>query len=450
MVTKQKRDSRFNFKKVFASLFILVILLITSVIIITDSVKADYVDESTTDDSYIAWLTLYDTTGAVIINWTSVNDDVSPNVNSQNTKVGYWSVGIYINETDATYFTYPQEAISLMYLQFSNMTASLSWYANSENMAHYFSSYHDYGGYDIVVLKTPDWAEQMKYDWWRLDDTLKVNASLYINNGYIEVRSDHPQEGTNDTVSASYYGPSLIDGRTAYTSINNNVGAVSFSYSSPNYSIRRQYVFVHNYYETTNATKIRLGWTPWNPGGDSSSIIALVYSLPVNSDAWDPAYWQYTNWGPNPIAQIYPDELSTIAYVDIPKNATYGDYILIMFIVAADFDGLGVTSGSDYTMITSLQDYYVKIQNSVSIESYSFIGTVVNHEQFSLDARSIVWLLIGLLPALILGYFIGRPGVIAGLAIMALVNGYSQPNYFWVMALTLGVCAIMLYKGGIK
>jgi len=118
--------------------------------------------------------------------------------------------------------------------------------------------------------------------------------------------------------------------------------------------------------------------------------------------------------------------------------------------VAADFDGLGVTSGSYYTMITSLQDYYVKIQNSVSIESYSFIGTVVNHEHYSLDARSIVWLLIGLLPALILGYFIGRPGVIAGLAIMALVNGYSQPNYFWVMALTLGVCAIMLYKGGVK
>lgn len=426
------------------------VVLSSCVILITDPVKADYVDESTTDDSYIAWLTLYDTTGAVIINWTSLNDDVSPNVNSQNTKVGYWSVGIYINETDATYFTYPQEAISLMYLQFANMTASLSWYANPSNMANYFSSYHDYGGYDIVILKTPDWAEQMKYDWWRLDDTLSVNASLYINNGFIEVRSDHPQEGTNETVSASYYGPSLFDGRTAYTSKNNNVGAVSFSYSSPNYAINRQYVFVHNYYKSTNATTIRLGWTPWNPGGDSSSIIALVYSLPVNSDAWEPAYWNYTNWGPNPIAQLYPAQLSTIAYVDIPKNATYGDYILIMFIVAADFDGLGVTSGSDYAFITSLQGYYVKLQNATSTRSYSFIGTVVNHEQFSLDARSIVWLLIGLLPSAILGFFVGRPGVLAGLGIMAFVIGFSQTNYFWVMALTLGICGIMLYKGGVR
>lgn len=427
----------------------MMLMLSSCIVFLPEQVKADYADESTTDSSYIAWITLFDTSGDVIINWTSLNDDVEPNVNSQNVRVGYWSAGIYIDESTANYMTYPQEAITF-YLTFTNLTEDISWYANSLNMENYFSSYHDYGSYDIVILKTPDWSEQMTYDWWRLDQELEVNATLYVDNGFSEVINHNPEDGTNSTRKVQYLGTNLVAGRANYTQISVNIGGVAFSYSAPNYNILREYVFVPNYYNTTNATSLRLGWTPWAPNGDSSSIMVLVYSLPVMTNDWNYEYWQYTNWGPNPIQQIFPGETQTKTYADIPYSSNYGDYILLCVISSADFEGLSVNAGSDYLYIASLQDYYTITENEDIIESYSFSGNIINHEQYEIDGRSIVWLLLGLLPALILGYFIGRPGVIAGLAIMALVNGYSQPNYFWVMALTLGICAIMLYKGGVR
>jgi len=450
MATKQKRISRFNFKKVFASLFILVILLITSVIIITDSVKAEYTDEDTGIISYIAWLSLYDNDGNLIVNWTNLNDDTVPNVNSQDIGVGYWSAGIYVDENESSYLSSPDEAIRF-YLTFTNLTDDRSWYAlGNYNMDSYVSSYTDYGYYDIVNLKTPSWAEQMTYDWWRLDTALEVNASLYINLGE-EIEHDNIEDNDGLTWYARSDTSSLITCRENYTALSSRIGGVYYTWDPGHFRIGRTYVFVPNYFLNSSAEFIRLGWVPWNPSGDSSSMQIVIWDNYVNETSWHQEYWNMTdpNWADAPNEIIYPADLNT-DWNTIIERDDYGDYILVMFVIGADYEGLGVSDFTNYAYMTDLQIFYVDSASGTYTLSTTFTGSILNHEQYSMDGRSIVWLLIGLLPALILGYYIGRPGVIVGLAIMALVNGYSQPNYFWVMALTLGVCAIMLYKGGVK
>lgn len=438
MATKQKRYPRFNFKKVFASLFILVILLITSVIIITDSVKAEYVDESDEIGSHIAWITIYDTDGIVIVNWTSVNDDVEPNVNSQDKGVGYWSIGIYVDESDGGYYLNPCYAINL-YLTFTNMTDTLSWYPNQYNFDSYLSSYTDYGTYTIVNYKTPDWETQMTYDWWRLDSELNVNATLYFNYGTIGEVQETAKLGTLSTGTWEeckfYYDSTTTTPSLMYV----------IAYQPSSYQINRVYYWFENPHADLEVIFDFAGKI-----GSYNQLYQMIYNSSVMSDSWVNDYYDLSNFNSEPMAIWYNDDFVgdyTWSFI-IPESDDYGDYILLVCCQSADYLNLGAIGtdnlGGQYG---SLVGYTVP--NNYSL-AFSFEQSIQIHESFSMDIRSIVWLLIGLLPAVILGYFIGRPGVIAGLAIMALVIGYSQPNYFWVMALTLGICGIMLYKGGVK
>lgn len=448
MATKQKRISRFNFKKVFASLFILAVLLLSSVIIISDNVKGEYTDEATTLGSYIAWITLYDTSGNVIVNWTSVNDDVSPNVNSQNTKIGYWSIGVYILENDSTFGLFPYNGIKLFFT-LANITEDLTWYINEDTISSYLSSYTDYGYYDIVNLKTPDWQTQMTYDWWRLDNTLTVNATLYLNPGNYGVVQDVAQAYTTSS------GATWNEVHTTYDALFLNASAPNTgfiqSFEDTTYSNYRSFWWYENDGYGLDTT---FQFTAQADYGSDSQIYFLVYDAPVNNLTFMPEYYDLSNWNMEPFGIISEGEIEarTPSHVmgpfELDYNASWGNYILIMGITSLDALNLGVL-GDEYLGGRVGNAWAFAIYDNWTL-SYSFTQDIVNHEQFSLDVRSIVWLLIGLLPSAILGFFIGRPGVLAGLAIMAFVIGFTQTNYFWVMGLTLGICGIMLYRGGVR
>lgn len=444
-----------NRKKITAIVFVFLLFSPLILCFTSENVKAGYVDEDTDIDSHITWITLYDKTGSVIVNWTSVNGDLSPNVNSQNTQVGYWSVGILINETESAYFTYAYEALSLFYLKFENLTDSYSWYINQINIESYLSSYHDYGTYTVINFKTPDWSEQMTYDWLFLDDALTVNATLDINHGTVTTYSSsyepyHYPNVTNNTVRwVRAVNSSLAGARTLYNYNSVNVQSVYYALSGGNYYIYRQYAWVENIFALTGADNLSLGWVPFNTDGDSSSIACIIYSSSVSDYTWSDDYWNLANFVQTPLAIIYPDELTTERKVIIPYSESYGNYILVAFVVSADLEGLGVTTGSDYATITDMQEFYVQARVDDISTVMTFTGTIINHETFVMDNNSIVYILLAFLPAIALGYMVGRVGVIAGLAIMGLLLGFTITNYFWVMAITLGFCGVLLYTGGV-
>lgn len=449
MQTNKKRYERFNFKKVFVSLLILLTFTISAFPVITDNAKGEYIDDSSTLGSYIAWITLYDQDGAVIVNWTSLNDDTIPNVNSEDRRIGYWSMGIYVNESDGGYSSNPANAISI-YLQFKNITDDLSWYPNPSNYKSYLSSYTDYGTYTIVNYKTPDWQTQMTYDWWRLDTALNVNASLYFNYGSTGVVQE---TNTSSVLSSDVVFLNVYNSYDAvYSSVNQ--GHVYCRDMGSDYQIWRHYFWFEN-----PDANLDVVFDFTSMVGSYNSIYAMVYDDPVNNDDWSADYWSLENWSEtsavfNPDGTAQPDSASInitsdTLYWTIPASSTYGDYIFIMLISSADWQQLPPMDSTSNFGGSSNTVYGVTVPNNF-ILAYSFEQQIINHVPYSMDVNNVIWLLIALLPALILGYFIGRPGVIAGLAIMSLILGYSQANYFWVMATTLGVCAIMLYKGGVR
>jgi hypothetical protein len=447
MQTNKKRYERFNFKKVFVSLLILLTFTISAFPVITDNVKGEYIDEATTLGSYIAWITLYDTSGAVIINWTSLNDDNIPNVNSDIIKVGYWSMGIYYNESDGGSSPYYLNVKA--FLTFTNFTEDVTWYIFPANVDSYLSSYHDYGTYTILNYKTPDWSEQMTHGLWDLDDTLSVNATLYIND---EISTGYYQSNICETVSD---GGSWDEVKTSYDYLNYNRSnptghSVTNYKDGTTYTIKRCYAWIEN---KDVAINIRFNFNLQTTYGSYGTIYLLAYNTPIDDLSWHDEYYNICNFNPVPLGIIYPGDIESDGshYVgpfllDNPEE--YGDYFLLVAICSNDADNLGVLGG-DYVN-GRVAGWYANTYLEDWGLAYSFEQQIINHVTYSMDVNNVIWLLIALLPALILGYFIGRPGVIVGLAIMSLILGYSQANYFWVMATTLGVCAIMLYKGGVR
>lgn len=402
----------------------------------SDDVKGDYTDETDEISSYIAWITLYDQNGDIIVNWTSLNDDVSPNVNSQEVQIGYWALGVYFDESDGGFTTHAYNAVSL-YIQFKNITSSLAWYPNPINQASYVTSEVDHGTYRIIQYKTPDWETQMTYDWWRLDSALSVNASLYINSG--------------DTGLVSV-------GRRAYTSQNNltwsearndwagnifsNYGGVKAWKDGSYYFIVRQYCWFVN---TGEDMEVSIGGSTYS--GNGNALYIMVYDGIVEDTTYIEDYYNMSNWYSEPIHIRYPASGKSITQGTFTNNGTYGTYILMMVCQSADYLDLGALGTTNYYL--QMTNFYAySVPNNWSL-AYSFEQEVINHTTYEMDSYSIVYLLLAFLPAVALGYFIGRSGVILGLSVMSLILGFTMSNYFWVMAITLGFCAIMLFKGDI-